>query len=126
LPSTSTNGITGTWSPSTINTSSSGTTTYTFTPDAGQCASTATLNVTVTALTTPTFTALAPFCAGQTAPTLPSTSNNGITGSWSPATVNNSTSGTYTFTPDPGQCAGSATLNSTVTPLPSTTPIYHD
>ena len=33
-----TNGITGTWSPATINTATAGTVTYTFTPDAGQCA----------------------------------------------------------------------------------------
>jgi subtilisin-like proprotein convertase family protein len=123
LPTTSNNGITGTWSPALNNTA---TTLYTFTPTAGLCATTATMTITVNPNVTPTFTALAPFCAGQTAPTLPSSSLNGITGSWSPTTVNNSTNGTYTFTPDPGQCAGSATLNSTVNPLPTTTPIYHD
>ena len=34
LPATSTNGITGTWSPATISTATVGTTTYTFTPAA--------------------------------------------------------------------------------------------
>jgi hypothetical protein len=38
LPLTSTNGIGGTWSPATISTATAGTTTYTFTPAAGQCA----------------------------------------------------------------------------------------
>ena len=57
LPSSSTNSINGTWSPATINTSSVGTTTYTFTPVAGQCATTATLAIEITGTTTPSFTA---------------------------------------------------------------------
>src|SRR6185369_6170184 len=44
LPTTSTNGFTGTWSPALNNTA---TTTYTFTPTAGQCATTTTLTITV-------------------------------------------------------------------------------
>ena len=44
LPTTSTNSITGTWTPAIDNTT---TTTYTFTPTSGQCASTATMTVTV-------------------------------------------------------------------------------
>jgi gliding motility-associated-like protein len=47
LPLTSTNGINGTWSPSTINTSTVGTTTYTFTPNNGECAVAVNMNVTV-------------------------------------------------------------------------------
>jgi uncharacterized protein (TIGR02145 family) len=42
LPATSTNGITGAWSPETISTSNAGNFTYTFTPAAGQCAITST------------------------------------------------------------------------------------
>jgi hypothetical protein len=44
-PTISTNGITGTWSPSVIS-SAAGTNTYTFTPDAGQCADTLTITIT--------------------------------------------------------------------------------
>ena len=44
LPVTSVEGITGTWSPALNNTA---TTTYTFTPTAGQCATTATLKINV-------------------------------------------------------------------------------
>jgi hypothetical protein len=44
LPATSLNGITGTWSPALNNTA---TTTYTFTPAAGQCANTVTLIIAV-------------------------------------------------------------------------------
>jgi SprB repeat len=43
LPATSLNGITGTWSPALNNTA---TTTYTFTPSAGQCAGATTLTIT--------------------------------------------------------------------------------
>jgi hypothetical protein len=38
LPTLSNNGITGTWNRLQISTATAGTTTYTFTPDAGQCA----------------------------------------------------------------------------------------
>ncbi|WP_445452894.1 T9SS type A sorting domain-containing protein [Flavobacterium sp. 25HG05S-40] len=110
LPTTSNNGFTGSWSPALDNTA---TTTYTFTPDAGQCATTATLIITVNLPVTPTFTAIAPICNGDTLSGLPTTSNNGYTGSWSPA-LDNTTTTTYTFTPDVGQCATTATLTITV------------
>lgn len=115
LPTTSNNGITGTWSPALDNTT---TTTYTFTPDAGQCATTTTLTITVNPNIAPAFTAVAAICAGGTLAPLPTTSNNGVTGSWSPA-LDNTTTTTYTFTPDAGQCAATATLTVTVKPLPS-------
>jgi gliding motility-associated-like protein len=53
LPLTSTNGISGTWSPALNNTQ---TTTYTFTPNTGVCATTANLTVSVNALPTPGIT----------------------------------------------------------------------
>src|SRR5678816_2097214 len=116
LPTTSINGITGTWSPAVINTSADGTSVYTFTPDPGQCATTATLNVTVNPNVVPAFDPIDPICSGATAPVLPTTSNNGITGSWSPATVSNTTSATYTFAPNAGQCATTTTVSITVNP----------
>ena len=118
LPNTSTNGYTGTWSPSTINNTANGT--YTFTPNAGQCANTTTLDVTVIQKITPTFDAIPPFCSGSAAPVLPTTSNNGYTGTWSPA-VSNTNNGTYTFTPNAGQCANITTLDITVNPKPTAT-----
>ena len=84
LPATSTNGITGTWIPATINTTTAGTVTYTFTPDAGQCAIPATMAIEVTPEINPAFTQIDPICQNTTAPTLPATSYNGITGTWSP------------------------------------------
>ena len=114
LPNSSSNSISGTWSPSVVDNANNGT--YTFTPDIGQCATTTTFTVTITAPTTPTF----PFgnsssiCTGGIVPTLVNSSNNAITGTWSPSSVSNSNSGTYTFTPNSGQCATTASLSVTV------------
>ncbi len=112
LPTTSVEGITGTWSPALNNTA---TTTYTFTPTAGQCATTATLTITVNPSVTATFAAVAPICSGDVLAPLPTTSVEGITGTWSPA-LNNTATTTYTFTPIAGQCATTATLTITVNP----------
>ena len=109
LPTISNNGITGTWSPALDNTA---TTTYTFTP-ATECATTATLTITVNPIITPTFSAVAAICSGESLSTLPTTSNNSITGTWSPVLDNTATT-TYTFTPTAGQCATTATLTITV------------
>ncbi len=120
LLGTSTNGITGAWLP-VVSTATAGTTTYTFTPVAGQCASNTTLDITVSTLITPLFTPINPICVGSTVPVLQLTSNNipPITGTWSPA-VDISTAGTttYSFTSNNGQCASNSTLNIVVNPLP--------
>jgi gliding motility-associated-like protein len=116
LPTTSSNSITGSWSPAIVDNANNGT--YTFTPDAGQCANTTTFTVTITPQITPTFsfgTTLS-ICSGGIVPTLSTTSSNSITGSWSPAIVDNANNGTYTFTPNTGQCANSTTFTVTITP----------
>ncbi len=116
LPTTSNNGITGTWSPAVNN---NATTTYTFTPSGTQCATTTTMTVQIIPRTTPTFTQVAPICRGGNF-MLPAISNNGITGTWSPA-INNTATTTYTFTPTPNFCANSITMtvvvNQPITPL---------
>ncbi|MDD3741940.1 MAG: SprB repeat-containing protein, partial [Bacteroidales bacterium] len=112
LPTTSNNSVTGTWSPAINNTA---TTTYTFTPTAGQCAITTSMTINITPLTTPTFTAVGPYCSGSVISALPTTSNNGISGTWSPA-INNTATTTYTFTPTAGQCANTTTMTITVNP----------
>ncbi len=114
LPTSSNNGFTGTWNPALVSNTATGT--YTFTPDAGQCATTASVSVTVNPNITPTFDAIPTICANATAPVLPSSSNNGFTGTWNPATVSNTATGTYTFTPDAGQCATTASVSVTVNP----------
>jgi hypothetical protein len=113
LPTTSTNGISGIWSPALNNLA---TTTYTFTPSANQCANVQTLTITVNPVVTPTFTAISPICAGETLALLPTTSTNGISGIWSPA-LNNLATTTYTFTPSANQCANVQTLTITVNPV---------
>jgi gliding motility-associated-like protein len=94
-----------------------GTITFTFTNTTTGCKQ-STNNVSVTAANiVPTFTPFAPICNGATAPILPTTSTNGIVGTWSPATVSNTATGTYTFTPNSGQCASSTILTVTVNPI---------
>jgi gliding motility-associated-like protein len=117
LPNTSINGISGNWSPALINTSWTGTTIYTFTPDSNQCAATITLAIQVTNQLTPAFASMGPLCQNSQAPLLPNTSINGISGNWSPALINTSLIGTtiYTFSPDTGQCAATVTLAIQVT-----------
>ncbi|MEN1784559.1 MAG: T9SS type B sorting domain-containing protein [Bacteroidota bacterium] len=117
LPTTSDNGITGTWSPAIDNTA---TTTYTFTPAVGECATTTTQTITISPSVTPTFSITDTYCAGSTIPALPTTSDNGITGIWSPA-IDNTATTTYTFTPDVGQCDNgpvsvTITIDNSVTP----------
>ncbi|MFY8029109.1 MAG: gliding motility-associated C-terminal domain-containing protein, partial [Bacteroidia bacterium] len=118
LPTTSNNGINGTWAPP-VSTATPGTTNYTFTPNAGQCANTATLSITVDAPVTPTFAQIGPLCVGSVAPSLPLSSTNtpAINGTWSPSTINTAAVGTatYTFTPDAGQCATPATMSIEIT-----------
>ncbi|MNJ86425.1 PKD domain protein [compost metagenome] len=114
LPTTSLNNFTGTWSPSVISTAVGGTATYTFTPGAGQCGQPYTMNVTVGLAIAPLFTQVPATCQGNAVPLLPGTSNNLFTGTWSPATIDNSASGVYTFTPASGQCATTTTMNITI------------
>ncbi|MEW5677552.1 hypothetical protein ABGT15_14675, partial [Flavobacterium enshiense] len=51
-----------------------------------------------------TFNFATVYCSGVTPSPLPTTSLEGITGTWSPA-FNNAANGTYTFIPTAGQCA---------------------
>ena len=116
LPGTSTNGITGIWIPATVDDQNSGV--YTFIPTAGQCTTTTTFNVTINPILTPSFsfgTSLTA-CAGSTVPALPTTSLNGVIGTWNPATVNDQASGVYTFTPLGNQCAIATDFTVTITP----------
>ncbi|WP_317045666.1 metallophosphoesterase family protein [Balneicella halophila] len=103
LPTTSTNGITGTWSPLPDNTK---TTEYTFTPDE-TCAKTVTMTVMANEKVTPAFEQIPAVCKG-TDFSLPTTSKNGITGTWSPQFDNTKTT-EYIFTPDE-TCAKTVTM----------------
>ncbi len=113
LPS-SNNGITGTWNPPTIDNTT--TTQYTFTPNSGVCVVPTTIEITVLQKITPTFQ-IDDICIGETTASLPIFSEENILGSWSPSTVNNLVTTTYTFTPDPGQCANTTTETVNVNPI---------
>jgi hypothetical protein len=118
LPLVSTNEITGTWSPSVISTASAGSVLYTFTPTAGQNASTATMTIVVNPNVVPTFTAIGPFYQGSTPSSLPVSSLNGISGTWVPSVISTAALGTFTFTftPNAGQCATSTTIQVVILP----------
>ena len=70
--------------------------------------------VTISPQVTPTFAPIASTCSGFNITALPTTSNNGITGTWSPA-INNNVTTTYTFTPNEGQCAATTTQTISIT-----------
>jgi len=71
----------------------------------------------VNANVTPTFTQVDSICSEGILNALPTTSNNGITGTWSPA-LNNMDTTEYTFTPNEGHCV---TVTMTITVNPETT-----
>ncbi len=81
---------------------------------AGSPATSNAVTITVNPIVTPTFTQVAAICSGATLNALPTTSNNGITGTWSPA-MNNAATTEYTYTPDAGQCASTTTMTINVT-----------
>ena len=122
LPNTSIEGITGTWLPAIDNTL---TTEYTFTPDDGQCASTAEMTIIVLTQTNPDFSQIDDVCEGTEIWTGGSPfsveSNNGITGVWTPSFDAYNTT-TYSFTPDDGQCA--STTEMTIVIIPQTNPDF--
>jgi len=124
-PTVNPTGGTYSWSSgqvsSSITVSPSITTSYTVTYATGSCFSSSTATVTVNSQTTPTFNTIGPFCTGSTVTPLPSTSTNGISGTWNPSTINNTTTTTYTFTPTVGQCAQSTTITITINPQVTTT-----
>lgn len=120
LATTSDNAVSGTWTPPTVSNTTTGT--YTFTPISGACATTTTTTITVSTSDTPVFTLASSLCSGETAPLLPSTSENAISGTWLPTTVSNTATGTYTFTPVEGSCA--TPTSTTITITPNVTPSF--
>lgn len=90
--------------------------TYSLPPGPNNPAISATYVVTISPQIVPVFDSISPICSGSNTPALPTVSNNGITGTWSPTTIDNTTSSTYVFTPDAGQCTVSTTIDITVLP----------
>lgn len=111
-------GITGNTSSTTLSNLATGTYNYTVT-NASNCTS---LPVRVDInpipnIITPTFITITPVCVGTTI-ALPLLSANGVNGTWSPAFNPNVTT-TYTFTPNPGECATTATMQVVITQIPT-------
>ncbi|MBU6159260.1 MAG: gliding motility-associated C-terminal domain-containing protein [Bacteroidetes bacterium] len=82
----------------------------------------------VNAPVTPEFPSYGPYCQNDLIiqPILPTTSNNGITGSWSPASISLANAGSipYTFTPDPGQCV-TGPFNTNINVNPTSAPVIN-
>jgi hypothetical protein len=117
FPVISNNGISGIWSTPNLITNIPGLVEVTFSPDPGQCASNATMNILINDLNQPNFDQLGPYCEGDSPGILLGVSNEGITGSWSPNVIDPLLIGTttYTFTPDPAQCASLITMDIEIT-----------
>jgi gliding motility-associated-like protein len=98
-----------------LNVTAAGTYTYTGT-NANGCFDTESITITFTANTNPTFTQIAPICTNGSF-SLPTTSTNNVPGTWSPAPNYVSTT-TYTFQPNAGVCANTASMTITVNPYP--------
>lgn len=122
LPAVSDNGIPGSWSPLSIDTSSEGTRSYVFTSLPDDCSVTHQfeLTVTVNPVQTPVFDLVTEYYFIDNPQVLPTLSDNGITGVWQPSTVFPGTgrSETYTFIPDGDQCSGSYSTRITVIGYP--------
>jgi hypothetical protein len=80
------------------------------------------VSVTVSGSSAPTFSLPTSICSGATVPILPTTSNNGISGNWSPSTISNTISNTYVFTPTSGACLTPVSYYITVYDPPITYP----
>ncbi len=63
-----------------------------------------------------TFITNTVLCENSTPPVLPTTSDNGIPGSWSPTTVSTAFADDYIFTPDPVECATQVSYSVSIVP----------
>jgi hypothetical protein len=81
--------------------------------------------VTVQPAASPTFTPNSTtICYGGSV-SLPTSSSNGLSGTWSPTTPSNTATGTYTFTPS-GTCVTTGTYTVNVRPQVTTVGILHN
>jgi len=118
LPSQSNNGVTGTWNTgASFDPAGLGGTTVelTFLPQASLCASEAMKDILVLDVVEPLFSALGPYCSEDDEVVLPSTSNNGIAGTWNVVQFDPGTAtmgqNMVTFTPDGSECATSKSID---------------
>jgi hypothetical protein len=118
-------GVSGNWSANVVTISGTPSVVrasqpYTVTLTGGSGAVTTTGTLTVISTISPSFTQVGPVCSGASLSALPTTSTNGITGTWSPV-INNTATTNYTFTPsEEGPCTTTASMTITVNTLPTT------
>jgi len=65
---------------------------------------------------TPTFNQIDPICEGEVPPALPTSSLEGIEGTWSPPVIDNTMTATYEFSPNANECANKTTMTIEVNP----------
>jgi len=99
-----------------------GTVDYIISPVLGSCTGTSqTVTITVNPPATPSFVALGPYCLDDIiSDNLNTISDNNISGTWNPPSLDASSIGAtmYTFTPSVGECATLATMDIVVNDLP--------
>jgi hypothetical protein len=111
LPILSNNSIAGVWTPTSFVPSDlpSGINTFTFSPQADLCATPTSIQVDIIEPEMPEWNLIQTYCASDpTVITLPSTSVNNISGTWTPASfvpANQPNGLTISFVPNPGSCA---------------------
>ena len=112
LPTMSANGVLGIWSPAVINPTAAGQLTATFIADNSFCSTPFSQLVSIYTSIEPSFDIVSSLCQFSTPPHLPNTSNNGLSGSWSPSTIDVTEVGSkaYTFTPD-NQCGNVTSID---------------
>lgn len=125
FPSVSDNSISGTWSPPFNNQNSAN---YTFTPsinNVAECLVSVQHEVVIVPPTIPNFSFVNSLCEGSTF-ALPTSSDNGISGTWS-IPFNNQMTTNYTFTPDTTSILGSCSpsVNETIAIIPSLIPSFN-
>ncbi len=106
LPNPTEGGITGTWDPPVIDTSTPGVYDYVFLTD-GNCSEDVTIQIEIVEELAVEVDMPLSYCQGDEPVTLPTTLDSGVTGTWVPAVIDTGTPGTdvYTFYPEAGLCA---------------------
>ncbi len=115
LPEASLENLSGSWSPSSINTAMPGVYTFTFQADAA-CSEAYSYSIEIEPALTPEFESI-DICLGDNPQSLETAAEElGLNGSWEPAEIDASQAGTtdYLFTPDAALCAEQASLSVTV------------
>lgn len=116
--------LTGTWTPATIDTSLPGVFDFTFEPDY-ECSESVTIQIEILPETVFDFNLKTTYCQFEIPEDLPTLSNNGVEGNWTPNVIDTSVVGTkeYTFWPINELCPVPYVLTIEVFPTPVLNPV---